>query len=298
MSGKILILSVTTISLMLFGSVRAQEVEVDYGDSIVVDMDLDGITDQGEIQIFKTDPTKPDTDGDGFADGVEVLSGTNPNDQAAYPGSLEPVIERNLETPWAWYISRAAGLLAFALLYVSIFLGLTLRIPLLRKIFAPVHSMKIHCWISFQATVLAFLHGGVLLFDKFLKLSLVDLFVPLASSYETVFLSLGIFSFYFMLILVATSYGRKHISQKLWRVTHFINIILYVIVLVHIFAMGTDLKNPIFFDIFLFTNAFLVLLMLINMQLRIAEARRRRKEASLNQTTRTGSEGDQSQSDA
>lgn len=295
MSRKIFIFACVIFLFLSFQPANAQEENVDYSENVIVDMDLDGITDQGEKQIFQTDPGKPDTDGDGFGDVIEVLSGTDPVDQISYPGAPAPLIKSDNETPWAWYASRAFGLVAFTLLYVSIFLGLTLRIPLLRKIFAPVYSMRIHCWISFQATILAFLHGSALMLDRFLKFSIVDVFVPFASSFEPVLLPLGILSFYLMVILVATSYGRKYMSQKLWRITHFANIVLYIIVLVHIFGLGTDLKNPIVFDIFLYANAFLVFLMLLNMQLRIAEAHRRRKDATLSGLINNGFEGYQEQ---
>lgn len=43
------------------------------------DSDGDTLSDRMEIEVYKTDPTNPDTDGDGFWDGVEVVKGFNPN---------------------------------------------------------------------------------------------------------------------------------------------------------------------------------------------------------------------------
>lgn len=281
-----------------FSSASADDKKVDYAGQVVVDRDLDGLTDEGEKQIFLTDQQKADSDEDGFTDGVEVLSETDPLSKTSFPGIVQDqqiIQDAKVETPWPWYAARAAGLVAFILLYISIFLGLTLRIPLARKIFKPLYAMNIHCWISLQATVIAFLHGGVLIFDKFLHLSLVDIFVPFVSSYQRALLPLGILGFYLMIMLVVTSYMRKHISQKVWRITHFSNIALYLMVIGHAVGLGTDLKKPLVFDIFLFANAFLVFLMLVNMQLRIAEAHRRRKEAALASQSNTGPEEDQGQ---
>lgn len=42
------------------------------------DSDFDGLSDKLEIEKYKTDPLKKDTDGDGFGDGKEVLKGYNP----------------------------------------------------------------------------------------------------------------------------------------------------------------------------------------------------------------------------
>lgn len=49
------------------------------------DTDGDGLSDVDEIDFWKTDPLKADTDTDGFSDGWEVISGYNP----AGPGKLE-----------------------------------------------------------------------------------------------------------------------------------------------------------------------------------------------------------------
>lgn len=42
------------------------------------DTDHDWLSDYDEINKWKTDPTKKDTDGDGFSDGREVMNDFNP----------------------------------------------------------------------------------------------------------------------------------------------------------------------------------------------------------------------------
>lgn len=44
----------------------------------ILDSDSDGLTDYEERDIYKTDPNKNDTDGDGFSDGIEIRNGYNP----------------------------------------------------------------------------------------------------------------------------------------------------------------------------------------------------------------------------
>lgn len=50
------------------------------------DWDGDGLSDIEEIFRFGTDPFNPDTDGDGFDDGQEVASNTDPTDPNSFPG--------------------------------------------------------------------------------------------------------------------------------------------------------------------------------------------------------------------
>jgi len=47
------------------------------------DSDDDGISDFDEVTIYGTDPFSADSDGDGYLDGVEVISGFNPKDSSS-----------------------------------------------------------------------------------------------------------------------------------------------------------------------------------------------------------------------
>lgn len=282
------------LSLFFFGLAKAQQAQlqpatptVDYQGQSPVDSDLDGLTDQAETQIFHTDPQNPDTDGDGYYDGAEILAKSDPLDANSIPG-LPSVVQSPLtnsqgDTPWAWYVSRASGLVGFTLLYISIFLGLTLRVPFLRKIFSPLYALQGHRFISVQALLLVFVHGIVLVFDKFINFSLAEVFVPFASHYQPGLVALGILGFYLMLILVVTSYGRKFISPGIWRAVHFTNIILYLVVIFHAYYLGTDMQNPIIRNIFVWANVLLILIMLINMFSRIKANIERKNTAAQNQ---------------
>ena len=268
---------------------NSEQKTVDYQNGPAVDLDVDGLTDEGEKQIYKTDPTKADTDGDGWSDGVEVLSGSNPLDKSSFVGDASSFEnagiagENKKETPWAWYISRSSGLLAFALLYLSMFLGLTIRIPSMRKLFAPLYSLQWHCFIALHATLLALLHGVVLVLDKFTGFDLIDVLVPFSSHYEPGLVALGILGFYLMIMLTVTSYARKTLSYNFWRSLHFTNIGLYIIVVIHALYLGTDIKIPLVKGIFLGANVLLALLIVLNIVARIQTQRtidRKRAQAA------------------
>jgi hypothetical protein len=69
----------------LYGGMSPAEVakQASQNDAIATDTnkdtDGDGLTDTQELTIYKTSPFLADTDGDTFADGAEVKTGTNPN---------------------------------------------------------------------------------------------------------------------------------------------------------------------------------------------------------------------------
>ncbi|MBD3191141.1 MAG: hypothetical protein GF308_10875 [Candidatus Heimdallarchaeota archaeon] len=52
---------------------------------ITTDLDRDGLLDYYEEIEFETDPTNPDTDGDGIKDGREIKLGSDPNDPTSVP---------------------------------------------------------------------------------------------------------------------------------------------------------------------------------------------------------------------
>jgi hypothetical protein len=293
---KIFFISLLVIfsgTLLTFGVLHAQQENsiptatlknVDYKGAPITDTDMDGLTNEGEVQVYGTDSNKADTDGDGWSDGVEVLSGTDPLDPNSYPGAIiseeSPTGVVSNETSWSWYISRASGIIGFLLLYVSMFLGLTIRIPFLRKYFAPLYALEGHCFIALQATIFALLHGTILMLDKFMKFTLTDVFVPFSSHFEPGFVALGTLGFYLMVMLTITSYARRYLSQKLWRILHFTNIGLYVIVVIHAFYLGTDIKVAAIRSIFIGLNAVLALLILTNIVLRTKQSIEIKRRAS------------------
>ncbi|EKE11818.1 MAG: hypothetical protein ACD_15C00021G0001 [uncultured bacterium] len=286
---KILVFSVSAfvmsaVSIVVFA--QSQEA-VEYPAGYAVDMDLDGLTDEGENKLYKTDPENPDTDGDGYFDGVEVVNGTDPLDANSVINP-EKIDDAGTELSWAWYFARATALVSFFLLYVVIFLGLTVRLPILNKIFSPLMSLRVHAWLSVQALIFATAHGIFLMFDKFLKFTLADVFIPFASVFETDLVALGTIGFYIMVLLILTSYFRNLISHKIWRISHFLNVVLYVIVIIHAIKLGTDLKNPgIGRNIFIWSNAALAFLFLLNLSYQLFVVIRRKISAYKIRKTQT-----------
>ncbi|MDZ4385009.1 MAG: ferric reductase-like transmembrane domain-containing protein, partial [Candidatus Moranbacteria bacterium] len=227
----------------------AQEGQVDYKGEVIVDSDLDGLTDKGEEQIYSTNPGNPDSDGDGYLDGAEILSGADPTSVGSYPGKIDiaqAVAVVSDKTPWVWYIVRASGLLGFIFLWLTIFLGLAIRNPLLKKIIDPFYSLDLHCFTAAVAIFWVLVHATSLLFDPMIGFGIKDISIPYFSqsaAVDTNYMALGIMAFYMMAIMTVTSYLRRHISHRLWRVLHFLNPLAFIFVVSHGYHNGTDMEN-------------------------------------------------------
>lgn len=215
--------------------------EVDYGEDPIIDSDMDGLTDHGEEQIFHTNPLLPDTDNDGFFDGVEVIMGTDPLTNT-YDEAIEAAAPD--ERPFAWYISRITGLIAYALLWVVLLFGFSFRTPFLKKFVAPAYKLDLHIYLSVLTFVFVLTHAFILLFDHLAEMSLADILIPFHVStpfIDPAGLASGIIAFYIFIIIIATSLLRKHLPHGLWRSLHFFHALLYILVVLHALQMGTDI---------------------------------------------------------
>lgn len=257
-----------------------EDVDIEYKDVPVLDSDLDGLTDLGEEKIFKTDPKFPDSDNDGFLDGAEVLGGTDPSDSKS-PSAKETykslTYPAESKIPWGWYTTRVTGLIGFLLLYLSFFLGLLPRIPIISRLIEPFISLKTHCWISLQALIFSLVHVFSLFFEHYFHFSWADIFIPFFSEDFAFEIFLGQTALLIMFILVLSSYLSRFFSFKAWRLIHFLNLILFVVVIFHALSFGTDLKEEswgrvIFIGLNVFL-AFLILYSLVSLIIRKIRAR-------------------------
>lgn len=225
----------------------------------VQDSDMDGLTDQGEKNIYGTNPLLRDTDGDGVGDGAEIINKTDPLDPA---DSVLAKSDKTTEADsifgdpkkFAWYFARASGIAAFILLTVVVISGLIIssRVLMFFRVIHPANSMEIHQTLSWLALSLVILHFSSLLFDNFLRLRISDVLVPFAldRNLKTNLgfdlgntMALGIIAFYLLLMLVLSSHFRAKIPFKLWRGLHYFSFLAYVLFVLHGWTSGTDSKE-------------------------------------------------------
>lgn len=291
------IYSTLLIVLSLFATLNsfnpilaAEEGKVEYINTPVLDSDLDGLTDEGEKKIFKTDPNFPDTDNDGFFDGAEVIGQSDPLDSnsptalQSYKSSTYP---EETETPWGWYSTRATGLVAYFLLFVAFFAGAVKGIPKLREWCAYICDSRMHCWLSLHASIFSIFHVISLFFGPHLQFSFIQVFVPFMAPEYQIHFFLGQIALFLILAMTISSYLMKFIPYRAWRIVHFSSLILLFIAMAHTLSFGSDVKEgSVGRVIFISANAVLLVLLLINMFFKIRTAYIRKAIASqANQTS-------------
>lgn len=144
-----------------------------------------------------------------------------------------------------WYITRSAGFAAYLLLWFSTALGLAIPAKIFDRFIPRAATFDFHQFISLLAIGFILLHIGVLLVDRYLPYTIAQILIPFLSPYRPVWVGIGVFSFYLVVLVSITFYLRSQIGMKAFKVIHYLSLISYVGVVVHSFFSGTDSSVPV-----------------------------------------------------
>jgi hypothetical protein len=142
--------------------------------------------------------------------------------------------------PVAWIVARAAGLVAFGLLTLSVWLGLGMS----TKLFGPRHMKSLLAWhrtIVWTGLSMLALHVLALLFDPTLHFGLGSVLVPFASHWRPGAIAAGVVAGWLTLMLAVSFRMRKWIGQKGWRRLHYASFAAFFLSLAHALSAGTDM---------------------------------------------------------
>ncbi len=148
-----------------------------------------------------------------------------------------------MEYAW-WLASRASGIVALALVSLSVILGLAMagrvsRDPKLRRAMIAVHEHA-----ALAALIAIAVHGITLLGDKWLDPGPLGILVPFHMDHEPLWTGLGILGGYLAAALGLSFYARRRIGAKRWRSLHKATILVYVLSVAHTLGAGSDAGTP------------------------------------------------------
>jgi predicted ferric reductase len=139
-----------------------------------------------------------------------------------------------------WYVARAGGMIAFALLTVSVVLGLLLSNKAKLRRWPRFALEDVHRFVGLLAGGFIVIHVGVLLFDGYLPFSLTNLVVPDTAPYRPLAVAAGVIGAELLVALAVANRYRKRLSYRFWRRTHYLNFAVWLLALVHGLTSGTD----------------------------------------------------------
>ncbi len=201
---------------------------------------VDNVTQNTSAGVNDTLTPLPDETNNTDNTSIQLPEDTGNNTQTV---TEEFVVDDEFEPDQtSWYLTRGIGLIAYTLLFFSVFIALLKR--LWPASFARL--FRYHHDISLMAVVLGLLHGMTNMADSFMwNLSLGDVFIPRFGTSSQVLITLGIIGFYIMALVTLTSVGKKGIKRlgpKGWRLVHITSYASFLLVFTHSVLLGTDVK--------------------------------------------------------
>lgn len=164
----------------------------------------------------------------------------------------EKVIQK-ARSSWPWYVVRASGIVAAVSLVVLMLSGIGQITGNTYRFLEPLTAWASHRALGIVFGVTVVLHVGGLLFDHFTSFTIWDLLIPWLSDYKPVtlfgihlgslYMALGVLSFYLTGAVVITSLTIINKRSHLWKVIHLASYVIIMMVFVHALYLGTDVSH-------------------------------------------------------
>ena len=145
-----------------------------------------------------------------------------------------------------WYVARSSGMVAWALLTLSVCWGLFVSTKAVAKASTPAWLLDFHRFVGGMAVTFTAVHLVGLWADSYVTFGWRELFVPMATSWHPGPVAWGIVALYLLVAVEVTSLAMRHLPRRAWRWVHRVSLPLYAMATYHAIAAGTDRGNAAF----------------------------------------------------
>jgi len=139
-----------------------------------------------------------------------------------------------------WYVARASGLVAFALLTSTVALGLVMSGRARLRRWPRFAVEDVHRFASLLTWSFVSVHALALLTDSYLTFSFADLVVPGVAPYRPLDTALGVVAAELLAALALANLLRPRLPYRAWRRTHYLNFAVWLLALAHGVTAGSD----------------------------------------------------------
>ena len=150
-----------------------------------------------------------------------------------------------------WLLIRGSGTVAFCLLSAATIWGLLVSTKLLGRLVKAKPLTWFHESLGIGALISTVVHIAVLSIHDFLDFTWPEILIPGESDWRPLPVAFGVVAMYGLVVVVGSSYVKKRIGQRAWRVVHFASFGVFVSSLVHGMTAGTDTRTPLMLGIYL-----------------------------------------------
>jgi ferredoxin-NADP reductase/DMSO/TMAO reductase YedYZ heme-binding membrane subunit len=143
-----------------------------------------------------------------------------------------------------WYVARASGLLAWALLGVAVMCGLLMSTQLNRGR-SRQWTQGFHEFVGALAVVFTVIHLASVLATNDLRIGVPQLLIPFTRPDNPVAQGCGVLACYLLATVMLTSWARAVLPWRWWRRVHLLAFPLWGLACVHTVLAGTDIAHPL-----------------------------------------------------
>lgn len=145
-----------------------------------------------------------------------------------------------------WYLSRSSGIVAVVLLVFSTVWGILLSTRVLKPHDRPAWLLDVHRWLGGLTLTMTGLHLLGLGLDGYIEFGFTELFVPGASPYRPIAITIGILTMYVLVAVQVSSMLRRRLTRRVWKTVHLSSYLVVWGGLIHAGMAGSDVSNRVY----------------------------------------------------
>jgi sulfoxide reductase heme-binding subunit YedZ len=144
-----------------------------------------------------------------------------------------------------WYAARSAGMVAYVLLSTSVVLGVLMSART-RFTWPRFAIEEVHRFLAIPTGTFVVLHGGSLLLDRVVPISLGQALVPFTTQYRPFAVGLGVTAAELMAAVGLTNLFKRDLPYRFWRLAHYLTLAVWILASLHGVLAGSDRSDPWF----------------------------------------------------
>lgn len=144
-----------------------------------------------------------------------------------------------------WYISRASGIVSYIFLFLIMVSGMMITTKTMYRFLSPPTAWTLHQYMGITLSASIITHIVSLLFDNFLKFSIIELLIPFTSRFAVNYVAMGVIGFYLFIAVIISSLFYKMKIPKIWRLLHYLPYPIFILIFLHGINIGSDTQSPI-----------------------------------------------------
>jgi len=142
-----------------------------------------------------------------------------------------------------WFLTRASGIVALALLTLSMVLGVVAGTRLSSARWPRFVTQGLHRNISLFVLVLLAVHVAAAVVDDYVTITVQESLIPFIGTYRPVWMGLGAISSDLIIAMTVTSLLRHRIGYETWRAVHWTAYMCWPLGVVHALGTGSDVRK-------------------------------------------------------